>query len=68
MLGAGGRYFAHLDFTGAPPSSVKITNSGDKPATVKTTGSAITPDACRTISIESKLGGVRLAIPVNVTS
>jgi hypothetical protein len=35
---------------------------------VRVKPSAVAPDATRTISIESKLGGVRLAIPVNVTS
>lgn len=35
---------------------------------VNISGSAIAPDASRTISIESKPGGVRLAIPVNVTT
>jgi hypothetical protein len=36
--------------------------------TVKVSGSPVAPDANRTISLESKLGGVLLAAPVNVTT
>jgi hypothetical protein len=36
--------------------------------TVKISGSTVAPDANRTISLESKLGGVLLAAPVNVTT
>jgi hypothetical protein len=36
--------------------------------TVKISGSTVAPDLNRTISLESKLGGVLLAAPVNVTT
>jgi hypothetical protein len=37
MVGDGKNYSAHVDYTGAPPATVTITNRGDKPVTVKTT-------------------------------
>ena len=43
-------------------------NAVDGTWKVRVKPSVVAPDATRTISIESKLGGVRLAIPVNVTT
>jgi hypothetical protein len=37
MVGDGKNYYGRVNFTGSPPKTVTVTNSGDKPATVKTT-------------------------------
>lgn len=36
MKGQGGHYFARVAYSGAPPASVKVTNTGDVPPSVKT--------------------------------
>src|SRR3954451_16802414 len=73
MLGDAGRYFARIDFTGAPPPTVTLTNTGDKPVATKVTtvvdavdiSSAVYDTAAQTLSVTATSSDA--ATPPNLT-